>query len=114
MGLTMSADDISGEFKSLTVEEVERYKVAFKAIDKDQGGTIDREEAKEYMKKLSLAILGNPPPEDVWHQRLNKEVNDMFNKMDANHDEQISFEEYLECHNTAKELQAARAAGESA
>merc|ERR1712028_153584 len=106
---TMSnVEDITGAYKSLTEEEVGRHAKQFMCIDVDGSHFIDREEAKENLKKLHKAIMGNPPPEDEWHQRLNKEVDDMFSKMDENHDNKISFEEYLDCYAAAKDLQAER------
>eukprot|EP00658_Telonema_sp_P-2_P082833 TRINITY_DN882_c0_g1_i1.p1 TRINITY_DN882_c0_g1~~TRINITY_DN882_c0_g1_i1.p1 ORF type:complete len:103 (-),score=34.66 TRINITY_DN882_c0_g1_i1:301-609(-) len=90
-------------FKCLTAEEVERYTNAFTSMDKDGNKTIDREEAKIYMKNMSRAMLGNPPDGDEWAKRLDAEVDQMFATMDENHDQVISLEEYLDCHASVKQ-----------
>eukprot|EP00656_Telonema_subtile_P002399 TRINITY_DN1105_c0_g1_i2.p1 TRINITY_DN1105_c0_g1~~TRINITY_DN1105_c0_g1_i2.p1 ORF type:complete len:224 (+),score=61.46 TRINITY_DN1105_c0_g1_i2:193-864(+) len=101
-----------GPYKSLTEDEVARHTKDFNAMDEDHNANIDRDEARKYLKNLGMQILGNPPPEDLWHQRLDKEVDEMFENMDENHDQVISLIEYLDAHAKAKQCRLDRVVAE--
>eukprot|EP00658_Telonema_sp_P-2_P047681 TRINITY_DN36285_c0_g1_i1.p1 TRINITY_DN36285_c0_g1~~TRINITY_DN36285_c0_g1_i1.p1 ORF type:complete len:127 (+),score=57.87 TRINITY_DN36285_c0_g1_i1:141-521(+) len=93
-------------YEGLTKEETVHYAMLFYTMDINRSNAVDRDEAKKYLVQTSAKLLGNPPPEDVYHQRLEKEVNEMFASMDQNHDQEISLEEFLACHAAAKAIKA--------
>ena len=86
-------------FEGLTEEEFKRHKYAFMMIDINGDGCIERHEAVDEIARKRRSIFGNAPEvdgkEDPVVIAATLEVDAMFAKMDVNHDEVISFREYL-------------------
>lgn len=89
-------------YGQLTEEEFKRHRMSFMMIDINGDGCIERHEAVDEVARKRRGIFGNAPEEksadggmDHHKAAAEKEVNGMFATMDLNHDEVITFSEYL-------------------
>ena len=93
------------QYKQLMEDEFKRHRMSFMMIDINGDGCIERHEAIDEIARKRRVIFGNAPEEkaaegdavvDPHTAAAQKEVDSMFSKIDFNHDEVITFGEYLE------------------
>jgi len=85
--------------KGLCEDEYNHHTLQFRLIDVNGDGCIERKDAVSELSRKMRAIMGNPPTapgeKDPVDLAAEREVDAMFAKMDTNHDEVITFGEYL-------------------
>jgi len=94
------ADGYTSEeaFKDLSETEWKHIRTSFRFVDINGDGCIERNEAVSDIARKIRAVKGNMPEEggeDPIVKEAEREVAKMFARMDTNHDEVITFSEYL-------------------